>query len=52
MARELQLTEDDVRAERLREINVLANVADMLGVVGGAMVLMIALMFQFGGTSA
>ena len=52
LARELKLTEDDVRAEHLEEINVPAHIAYMLGVVGGATVLMIALMFVLGGTGA
>ena len=50
-ARELRLTEDDVRQEHGREVNVPAHWLYMLGVIGGGFVLMLALMVVLGGGS-
>ena len=51
-ARELTITEDDVREEHLRSVNVPAHWLYMTGVVGGAFVLMVALMVILGGAGA
>ena len=48
-AKELKITEDDVREEHLRSVNVPAHWLYMVGVVGGAFVLMLALMALLGG---
>ena len=48
-AKELKITEDDVRQAHLRSVNVPAHWLYMVGVVGGAFVLMLALMALLGG---
>ena len=51
-ARELKITEEDVREEHLRSVNVPAHWLYMVGVVGGAFLLMIALMAVLGAVGA
>jgi hypothetical protein len=49
---ELTLTDDDVRAEHMREVHVLAHWLYMVAVLAGGFVAMVALMVALGGTGA
>ena len=42
--RELRLTEDDIREEHLRAVNVPAHWAYLFGVLGGGLLLMVLLL--------
>ena len=47
---ELTLTEEDVRAEHMREVHVSAHWIYMVAVIAGGFVAMVALMAALGGT--
>jgi hypothetical protein len=50
-ARELKITEDDVRAEHDGAVHVRLHWLYLVAVVGGGLLLMMRLMFVLGGTS-
>jgi hypothetical protein len=49
--RELRLTEDDIRAEHVRSVNVPAHWAYLFSVLGGGLVLMVLLLVALSGTT-
>jgi hypothetical protein len=49
--RELRLTEDDIRAEHVRSVNVLAHWTYLFAVLGGGLVLMVLLLVALSGTT-
>ena len=51
MSKEESLTEDDVREEHLKEVNQSAHWGYMLTVLGGSMVIMLALIAFLGSTT-